>query len=223
MEELSARPIALDGARKFVKPVREGSGKGIYNSSIVSTPEELEREVRRVLADFDQPALVEDYLEGREFTVAMLGNGAELRALPIIEMTFDGLPADAQPIYGYESKWIYDLPDKPVEDCYKCPAPLDEAMRERVERICRDAFRVLACRDWARIDVRCDAHDQPHIIEVNPLPGIIPDPNAHSSFPMAARAAGMDYDAIIHAVLDAALRRSGMPGLAQRSVDGRMR
>ncbi len=212
-EELTERPIDLRGGRKFVKPVREGSGKGIYNSSIVSTSGELEREVRRVLNDFDQPALVEDYLEGREFTVALLGNGAELRVLPIIEMTFEGLPAEARPIYGYESKWVYDLPDRPVEECYKCPAPLSAELKARLEGICRDAFRALDCRDWARIDLRCDAAEHPFIIELNPLPGMIPDPNAHSSFPMAARAAGLDYAAVIHAVLDAALERYGLPRL----------
>lgn len=220
VEELAERPIDLRGGRKFVKPVREGSGKGIYNSSIVSAPDELEREVRRVLKDFEQPALVEDYLEGREFTAALLGNGAEVRVLPVIEMTFDGLPAEAQPIYGYESKWVYDLPDRPVEECYKCPAPMSDALRRRVEGICRDAFRALNCRDWARIDLRCDARENPHIIELNPLPGIIPDPNAHSSFPMAARAAGMGYDAVIHAVLGAALARYGMPPLAAVSAGG---
>ena len=194
-------------SRKFVKPVREGSGKGVFNSSIVATRDECEREVRRVLGDYDQPALIEDYLEGKEFTVALLGNGKSLRCLPIIEMTFDGLPEEAMPIYGYESKWIYDLPDKPVEECYRCPAPISNALQTRIEKICTDAFTTLNCRDWCRIDVRCDREGNPHIIELNPLPGVIPDPNAHSSFPMAARAAGMSFNAIIHSVLDAAIDR----------------
>lgn len=193
--------------KKFVKPVHEGSGIGIFNSSIVSSPDELEREVRRVFEEYKQPVLVEDFLEGREFTVAMLGNGNRLRVLPIIEMTFEGLPAEANPIYGYESKWIYDLPDKPVEECYRCPAPISGQLQSRVEQICIDAFNVLGCRDWCRIDVRCDREGNPHIIELNPLPGVIPDPNAHSSFPMAARAAGIQYNDIIHLVLDAALAR----------------
>ncbi len=193
-----------------MKPVREGSGKGIFNSFIVSNENELRREVRRVLDDYRQPALIEDYLEGKEFTVAMLGNGSSLRVLPIIEMTFDGLPPEANPIYGYESKWIYDLPDKPVEECYRCPAPLTAELQSRIEQICKDAFTLLGCRDWCRIDVRCDRNDNPNIIELNPLPGVIPDPNAHSSFPMAARAAGLQYNDIIHNVLDAALLRYDM-------------
>ncbi len=211
--------IDFSSSKKFIKPIREGSGKGIFNSSIVSSFDELEREVYRVLKDYEQPALIEDYLEGKEYTAALLGNGSSLRVLPIIEMTFDGLPEEAHPIYGYESKWIYDLPNKPVDECYKCPAPLSFDEQMRVEQICKDAFTVLRCHDWCRIDVRCDRHGNPNIVELNPLPGVIPDPNAHSSFPMAAREAGLKYNDIIHTVLEAALQRYKMKSFIQEMKD----
>jgi D-alanine-D-alanine ligase len=190
----------------FVKPLHEGSSKGIYNSSYAENPEALRREVERILNDYEQPALVEEYLPGREFTVAMLGNGNELKVLPPVEIRFDSLPSEALPVYSYEAKWLWDTKDSPIE-VFKCPAPIDDSLRAKMEDVCRRAFEVLKCRDWSRIDVRLDGSGEPNVIEINPLPGILPDPEEHSCFPMASRAAGMNYDQMMNAVLDAAVRR----------------
>jgi D-alanine-D-alanine ligase len=192
----------------FAKPLHEGSSKGIYNSSYVENPEALQREVERILNDYEQPALVEEYLPGREFTVALLGNGNELRVLPPVEIRFDSLPSEALPVYSYEAKWLWDTKDSPIE-VFKCPAPIDDSLRTKMEDVCRKAFEVLKCRDWSRIDVRLDSAGEPNVIEVNPLPGILPDPEEHSCFPMASRAAGLDYGQMMNAVLDAALKRTG--------------
>ncbi len=190
----------------FVKPLHEGSSKGIYNSSYAENPEALRREVERILNDYEQPALIEEYLPGREFTVALLGNGNELRVLPPVEIRFDSLPSEALPVYSYEAKWLWDTKDSPIE-VFKCPAPIDDSLRTKMEDVCRRTFEVLKCRDWSRIDVRLDSSGEPNIIEVNPLPGILPDPEEHSCFPMAARAAGMNYRQMMNAVLDAAIKR----------------
>lgn len=193
----------------MTKPLYEGSSKGIFNSSLVRTPAELRAQVERITSEYAQPALIEEFLPGREFTVAMLGNGESVRVLPIVEIQFDSLPAGVNPIYSYEAKWIWDQSDDPL-DIFTCPAPLTPELQKEIETICRNAYRVLRCRDWSRIDVRLDAQGAPHIIEINPLPGILPNPEENSCYPKAARAAGIPYAEMLNAVLDAACRRYGL-------------
>jgi D-alanine-D-alanine ligase len=176
---------------------------------VVRNPEELEREVRTILDTYHEPALVEEFLPGREFTVAILGNGDDINVLPIVEISFDALPEGMNPIYSYEAKWIWDRSDKPLE-IFSCPARLPENVANGIRELCVRAYRVLGCRDWSRIDVRLDAAGHPHILEINPLPGILPRPEDNSCFPKAARAAGMTYAQLINAVLDIAMARCGV-------------
>jgi len=192
-----------------VKPLHEGSSMGITRSSYCRSRAEVRRAIESVVARYRQPALVEGYLGGREFTCAILGNGNDARALPIIEINFAALPPDAVPIYSYEAKWIWDRPEEPL-DIFRCPAEVDAELAAAVERTSLDAYRVLRCRDWARIDLRCDARGVPHVLEVNPLPGIHPDPAMHSCLPKAARAAGLDYSEMILSVLRAGAARHGL-------------
>ncbi len=207
LDEIAAVPNAFP---RIVKPLHEGSSKGIYDSSVVTSFHELEEEAYRVMGTYDEPVLIEDFLPGREFTVALLGNGADVEVLPIIELKLDSLPVDANRLYSYEAKWVWDTVENPLHQLYECPARIDASLTRRIEKVCREAFRVLRCRDWCRIDVRLDAEGVPNILELNPLPGIIPDPDAHSCFPKAARAAGMGYNELINRVLDIALLRYGM-------------
>jgi D-alanine-D-alanine ligase len=193
----------------IVKPLHEGSSKGIYDSSVVRTVEELEREVRMVLDTYREPALVEEFLTGREFTVALLGNGDSVQVLPLIEISFDALPPGANPVYSYEAKWVWDTVEKPLE-IYSCPARVDAALQKEIGDLCRRAYHVLRCRDWSRIDVRCDSRGKAHIIEVNPLPGILPRPEDNSCFPKAARVAGMTYEQLINRAADIAMKRCGV-------------
>lgn len=193
----------------MVKPLHEGSSKGIYNSCVVRDTGELEREVSAILGTYHQPAIVEEFLPGREFTVALMGNGNDIRVLPIVEIRFDALPPGMNPIYSYEAKWIWDTTENPL-DIYDCPAPLDGNLQSDIESICKAAYRALNCRDWARIDLRLDANGRPNIIEINPLPGILPRPEDNSCFPKAARAAGMSYNELINNVLDIAMERHGL-------------
>ncbi len=193
----------------MVKPLHEGSSKGIYNSCVVHNPDELANEVKIILDTYNEPALVEDFLPGREFTVGMLGNGDDVQVLPIVEIKFDALPSGVNPIYSYEAKWIWDQTESPL-DIFECPAQLNEPLKQDISRICRDAYRILKCRDWSRIDVRLDAHGRPNILEINPLPGILPKVEDNSCLPKAARAAGLSYNQLINAALDAAMKRCGI-------------
>lgn len=190
----------------IVKPLREGSSKGIMNSSLVHSSKQLKDEIRRVLTEYQQPALVERFLPGREFTVALLGNGRDVQVLPIVEIQFGELPGEINPIYSYEAKWIWDTVEKPLE-IFSCPAKIPALLRRKIESVCRAAFSVLEVRDWCRIDVRLDASGEPNILELNPLPGILPNPDANSCFPKAARTAGISYPELVNRVLDVACRR----------------
>jgi len=199
----------------FAKPAFEGSGKGVSIRSLCKNRAQLVRQVSELLATYAEPVLIETYLPGPEFTVAVLGNGAEARCLPIVGMDFDTLPKGAPPIYGYEAKWLWDSPRHPLE-IFDCPARIPEAMAEAIRAAALAAYHALECRDWCRVDIRCDADNRPMVVELNPLPGILPDPRDNSCFPKAARAAGMTYDDLIRTVADIAWRRiSGRSLLAE--------
>ncbi len=193
----------------LVKPLFEGSSKGIPESALCESPDDVLVRVDAILAEYGQPALVEAFLPGREFTCAVLGNGDTARALPLVEIRFDALPVGAKPIYGYEAKWVWDTPERPLS-IFSCPAPVDPALGALVERTAVAAFNALGCRDWARVDLRLDDTGLPHVLEINPLPGVLPDPDQNSCYPKAARAAGLDYGQMIRSVLDAALERYGL-------------
>jgi D-alanine-D-alanine ligase len=202
----------LDGIPSLpviVKPVHEGSSKGITQASLCRTPAEVSHAVELVWRQYGQAALVERWLPGREFTCAILGNGPDARVLPVVELDFDTLPAGAARLYSFEAKWIWDTPERPLA-IFQCPAALSPGLARQIEQTVLAAYRILRCRDWARIDVRCDARGVPHVLEVNPLPGVLPDPEMNSCFPKAARAAGMDYGSMIRAVLRAGAARHGI-------------
>jgi len=190
----------------IVKPVSEGSSKGIFSSSLVHNYEELNAEVKRVTVEYNQPAIIEEYLPGREFTVAVIGNGTDVRILPIIEIKFEDFPENVEHLYSYEAKWILDTKDN-VFDVFECPAKINPVLEKQINDTVLRTYNVLRCKDWSRVDVRLDQNGIPNIIEINPLPGILPDPNENSSFPKAARAAGLDYNEMIQTVLYEACKR----------------
>ncbi len=199
----------------FAKPAFEGSGKGVSVRSLCQNRAELVAQVDYLLATYSQPVLIETWLPGDEFTVAVIGNGDEARCLPLVGLRFDTLPAGAPPIYGYEAKWLWDTLSNPL-DIYDCPARVSDSLAEAIRSAALAAYKALDCRDWCRIDVRCDAAGNPMVVELNPLPGILPDPQDNSCFPKAARAAGMNYDELIQTVADIAWRRiSGRSLLAE--------
>lgn len=195
----------------IVKPLHEGSSKGIDSAAVVYDRTALQRRVAHIAEVYHQPALVETFLTGREFTIALLGNGANVTVLPLIEICFATLPVGVPPVYSYEAKWVWDTPAHPL-DILRCPAEVSTRLECAIRALCRRAFQVLGCRDWCRIDVRLDASGQPYILEVNPLPGIVPHPVSHSCFPHAAAAAHLSYPELIRRVLAHACQRYGLPG-----------
>ena len=190
----------------FVKPIAEGSGKGVFADNLCETPARLRERVRFLLERYAEPVLVETYLPGPEFTVAILGNGPEAACLPVIGLDFSALPPGAPPVYGYEAKWVWDRPEAPLA-IFQCPARVPASLYREIERMALDAYHALGCRDWCRVDIRVDRFGVPNVLELNPLPGIIPDPAMNSCFPKAARAAGFSYDELVQEVVRIAWRR----------------
>lgn len=193
----------------IVKPVSEGSSKGIFSSSLVRNYDELNAEVKRILDEYDQPAIIEDYLPGKEFTVAIIGNGESTNVLPIVEIKYENFPESIEHLYSYEAKWILDTKEK-VFDVFECPAIINPELEKQIKDTARQTYQVLRCKDWSRIDIRLDKNGIPNVIEINPLPGIMPDPNENSSFPKAARAAGINYNEMIQSVLFEACKRHNL-------------
>jgi D-alanine-D-alanine ligase len=193
----------------FAKPVQEGSSKGITERNYIRHGGDLLACVAELLEVYEQSVILEEFLPGAEFTCGVIGNGREARVLPIVGMRFDVLPEGALPIYGFEAKWIWDRPEQPLQ-LFECPARIDDALRTAIERVTLRAYNALGCRDWSRIDVRLDAGGVPNIVEVNPLPGILPNPEENSCLPKAATAAGMSYDELIQSCVIAAAKRQGV-------------
>ena len=193
----------------FAKPVHEGSSKGITERNYIDALDSIEPVVSDLLERYQQPVIVEAFLPGAEFTCGVLGNGASARVLPIVGMNFGALPDGALPIYGFEAKWLWDTPEDPLA-IFECPASIPDELRAEIESVVLRAYQALGCRDWSRIDVRLDVDGRVNVVEVNPLPGILPDPRDNSCLPKAARAAGLSYDALIATALLAAADRQGV-------------
>jgi D-alanine-D-alanine ligase len=207
--DLARVDTARLGFPLFAKPVHEGSSKGITERNLAGSRDALVTIVTELLERYQQPVIVEEFLPGAEFTCGVLGNGASARVLPIVGMNFGALPAGALPIYGFEAKWLWDRPENPLQ-IFECPARVSDALRAEIEAVVLRAYEALGCRDWTRVDVRLDSAGRANVVEVNPLPGILPDPADNSCLPKAARAAGLDYDALIGACLQAAADRQGV-------------
>lgn len=207
----------LDKRMKYpmiVKPNFEGSSKGITNNSIVNNEKELRKIVKFVIEEYKQPALIEEYLPGREFTVSVLGN-KNPKVLPIVEITFDHLPKGVKHIDSYEVKWIYDNPKSKI-DPIVCPAKISEFLKKKIEDVVLRSYKVLEIVDFCRMDVRLDAKGNPHIIDINAIPGLMPDPKENSRFPKSCYALGMTYDEIIITILNEAIERYESKGIKIR-------
>jgi D-alanine-D-alanine ligase len=179
----------------FAKPLAEGTGKGVDAASRINSPAELARVCESLLARFEQPVLVEEFLPGREFTAAILGNGPRAYVLGVMEIV---VIDDPHTIYSYKAK----------EECEHLVRYLpfrDGALYGQIEALALGAYHALQCRDTSRVDVRCDGQGRPHFMEVNPLPGLHP---MHSDLPMIATQEGMSYSELIGAIMTCARERT---------------
>lgn len=186
----------------IVKPNAEGSSKGIIDTSIAHNEQELYYLVSRIIDNYDQPALVEEYIDGREFTVGILGNGDNTEILPIMEINFEN--SQSNKFYSYRiKKQSLELLS------YTCPARITADEERAINKMARKVYQSLQCNDVARIDLRLSkADNKPYFIEINPLPGLV---DGYSDLTLISRAAGMSYQQLIVRILNEALKRYGMP------------
>ncbi|WP_437624391.1 D-alanine--D-alanine ligase family protein [Sorangium sp. So ce1151] len=180
----------------IVKPNAEGTSKGITSASVVKDEAAARAAAKQLVDRYHQPALIEEYITGREFTVGLLGERRP-KVLPPMEVVFVDPPT--HPVYGYEEKQT-DTPRVRFE----CPAQLTPSELRRVEKVVRDTFAALACRDVARVDLRMTKDGRVYVIEINPLPGLTPD---FSDLCVIAKVAGMDYRSLIGEIMAGCLKR----------------
>jgi D-alanine-D-alanine ligase len=189
----------------IVKPVREDGSVGITVDSVVRTPEELRAAVARALTTLRQPCLVETFIEGREFNVALFGFPAA-RVLPLWEIDFSTLPKGRPRIVSYDAKWnegsVDDLGTVPV-----LMPPLPTALAARVRRAALEAFRAVGVRDYGRVDIRLAPSGVPYVIDVNPNC----DLSRYAGMARAAAAVGIEYPALLKLLVRYALRRRVRP------------
>lgn len=196
----------LDGTLRYpliVKPLQEDASVGIDQSSVVTDEFRLMARVEYILRTYKQPALVEEYIDGRELNVAIIGNLPHVEVLPISEIVFNLEEGDYR-IVDYGAKWLESTPQfqgtKGV-----CPAELDRETEELVKNLALESCRLLGCRDYARVDFRL-GEDGPTVLEVNPNPGL----NDDSGFVRSALAKGLSYRDMIRFILDNAVSRAAL-------------
>ncbi len=178
----------------FVKPVAEGSSKGISSASVVHNNSELIGQCSKLLASFKQPVLVETFLPGREFTVGIVGTGAKAKALGAMEVLLDA-DADAE-VYSYANKVHYESRVR-----YQL---IEGDLASQSTDVALQAWRRLGCRDAGRVDVRCDAQGIVNFLEVNPLAGLNPD---HSDLPILCSLLDISYRQLIGMIFESAIER----------------
>jgi len=195
----------------IVKPCREDASHGLSPESVVYDFASLGKQVANVSNFYGGQALVEHFINGREFNVTVLGNNS-YTALPISEIDYS-LPQGVPPILTFDAKW------QPNSLCFQgtkvvCPAEIGTRERERIARTALNAFRLLGCRGYARVDMRQDEAGRLNVIEVNPNPDISPGSGAVRQ----AEAAGMAYPQFIEKILQLALEKENDDG--QDTPDG---
>src|SRR3990172_5726500 len=158
--------------------------------------------VSAILGEYEQPALVEEYIDGREFNISIIGNGRNTRALPPSEIDFTDYPEGLPRICSYESKWVETSPLY-LKSPAICPASVEGSLKKHIETTAITAYRVLWCRDYARVDMRLSNDGELKVLEVNPNPDI----SINAGFAMAAKGEGIGYDRLLAEIVESAMKR----------------
>lgn len=188
----------------IVKPTREDASVGISAESVVHTPGALEARITEVLTRYRQPALVEEFIAGREIYVSLLGRlGSPLEVLPLHEIDFSRMPANRPRIVSFEGKWSEGSVDFVGTEPIRCVG-LGPEVEARVKQVALAAFEALELRDYGRVDVRLASDGTPYVIDVNPNCDLS---EKGGGFFRAARASGLSYEALAVRLVDLALAR----------------
>lgn len=199
-------PCALAGRRWIVKPAREDASHGIERESVVDDEPSLRRRVEHVIRAYRQPALVEEFVAGREFNVALLGSGPAALVLPLGEIDYSRLDPSHPPLLTYAAKW-----DEASVEYHATPSigarPMARELEDRIRATAQAAYAALGLAGYGRVDLRVDARGMPFVIDVNPNPDLSPD----AGFQKAAARAGLDHAHTVRRIVDEALVRPRRP------------
>ena len=182
----------------FVKPRFEGSSKGLTETSRVENKEELKIQVERVISVYKQPALIEEFIRGEEFTIALIGNDPP-EALPIVQIKIDGDLNLKDKFYTFGH-----IKDDSLE--YVCPARISESLKKKLNDLAVKTFKAIECRDFGRVDFRVDEKDNPYVLEINPLPSL----STEDVFNVISKALGITYEKMLGRILNAAINRNNL-------------
>jgi len=182
----------------IVKPRFEGSSKGMSDASRVENTEELSRQAEYILNTYRQPALVEEFISGQEFTVAVVGNDAP-EALPAVQIQIDGTLQLGERFYTNAHITSDALQ-------YVCPAPITKQMQDTLSGLALKTYEAVECLDFGRVDFRVDRQGNPYVLEINPLPSL----STEDVFMLVAKAVGISYEEIIGRILQSACKRYGL-------------
>jgi D-alanine-D-alanine ligase len=182
----------------IVKPRFEGSSKGLSEDSRVENKDELIKQAEYIINTYRQPALVEEFISGQEFTVAIVGNDEPL-LLPIVQIKIDGRLKLNNKFYTFAR-----ITSDRLE--YICPARISADLSKKIYDIALKAYNAVECRDFGRVDFRVDQEGNPYVLEINPLPSL----STEDVFPLVAKEIGISYDELIGRILNSALKRYGL-------------
>jgi len=197
-EVKSVEELAQSNHRKFpliVKPRFEGSSKGLSDNSRVENEEELKKQVEYVASNYKQPVLIEEFISGQEFTVAVIGNDPG-QAMPVVQIKIDGKLRLNDKFYTFAR-----ITSDKLE--YICPARINEELKNKLSDLAVRTYNAVECRDFGRVDFRVDNDGNPYVLEINPLPSL----STEDVFMNVANALGMTYEGIIGRILDSAIKR----------------
>jgi D-alanine-D-alanine ligase len=182
----------------IVKPRYEGSSKGLTNNSLTYDLASLRRQVDWVVKTYNQSALIEEFIRGWEFTVAIIGNDTP-EVLPIVQIKINGKLKLGELFYTFSHISSSELQ-------YICPARISKRLKEEIEDLALRAYRTVECRDFGRVDIRVDEQGRPYVLEINPLPSL----STEDVFMTAANYLKVPYHALINKILNSALKRYGL-------------
>jgi len=188
----------------IVKPANTDNSIGITNDSVVTNIKELELQLQKVVLDIGRPALIEEYIDGDEYDVSILGSESEdFRVLPLSRSVFDKMPKGYWHIYPYEAKWSEDMAYKTGIEIQRPPKNINKKLASLISEIALDTYNILDCHDYGRVEVRVDSNGNPYVLELNPNPSI----NKGDCVPNVAQLTGMDYGDFIEEIIRMAITR----------------
>lgn len=200
-EARDAENFQMDGLKYplIVKPRFEGSSKGLSEKSRVENETQLREQVDFIVRTYKQPALIEEFISGSEYTVALIGNGEEVEVFPPVQIKIDGKLKLGDMFYTFNR-----IQSDRLE--YICPAKISAAQKEELMELSRRTYLAVECLDFGRVDFRIDEKGKPYVLEINPLPSL----STEDVFMVIAKHIGVGYKDMIDKIMKAALKRHGL-------------